>query len=136
MAIHLQEDMQVIGAPLAASLLALDGFCGLAGWQWLFLVEGFPTILLGIWINRSLAHSPSTAPFLTPAEKTWLLARHESQKVRILIFHRQDKAPCLTHVEKTWLVARQGSQRMLICSIVEHSSLMRPSLARTMRGCK
>ena len=72
---------QVIGAPLAASLLALDGFCGLAGWQWLFLVEGFPTILLGIWINRSLAHSPSTAPFLTPAEKTWLLARHESQKV-------------------------------------------------------
>ncbi|KAK9837559.1 hypothetical protein WJX74_000209 [Apatococcus lobatus] len=71
---------QVIGAPLAASLLALDGFCGLAGWQWLFLVEGFPTILLGIWINRSLAHSPSTAPFLTPAEKTWLLARHESQK--------------------------------------------------------
>jgi hypothetical protein len=47
---------QVVGAPLAAGLLRLDGAAGLKGWQWLFLAEGLPTLLLGI-----------SMPFLLPA---------------------------------------------------------------------
>ena len=38
----------VVGAPLAAGLLALDGLGGLDGWQWLFLAEGLPTLVFGV----------------------------------------------------------------------------------------
>ena len=38
----------VVGAPLAAGLLALDGLFGLNGWQWLFLAEGLPTVAFGV----------------------------------------------------------------------------------------
>jgi MFS family permease len=37
----------VIAAPIAAGLLLLDGQAGLRGWQWLFLLEGLPALLLG-----------------------------------------------------------------------------------------
>ena len=39
--------MQVLGAPLAAGFLALDGVGGIAGWRWLFILEGCPSVLLG-----------------------------------------------------------------------------------------
>jgi len=79
--LHLNMCNQVIGAPLAAGLLALDGWLGLAGWQWLFIVEGIPTILMGLYTKVSLAESPAKASFLTPAEKTWLQQRHAESKV-------------------------------------------------------
>jgi hypothetical protein len=37
----------VAGAPIAATLLSLNGMFGLRGWQWLFLLEGLPTIVFG-----------------------------------------------------------------------------------------
>ena len=40
----------VVGAPLAAGLLALDGLFGLDGWQWLFLAEGLPTLAFGVLV--------------------------------------------------------------------------------------
>lgn len=78
--------LQVIGAPLAAGLLALDGYLGLAGWQWLFIVEGIPTVLMGIYTKVNLAESPAKASFLTPAEKAWLQQRHAQSKVRFASF--------------------------------------------------
>ena len=72
----------MFGAPIAASLLALDGLCGLAGWQWLFVVEGLPTIALGAYIARTLAPSPAQAAFLTPEEREWLCARNARVKAR------------------------------------------------------
>ncbi len=39
---------QVIGGPLAAALLLLDGTFGLHGWQWLFICEGLPTIIFAV----------------------------------------------------------------------------------------
>ena len=77
--------LQVIGAPLAAGLLALDGYLGLAGWQWLFIVEGIPTILMGLYTKVSLAESPAKASFLTPNEKAWLQQRHAESKVHLLL---------------------------------------------------
>ena len=73
--------LQVIGAPLAAGLLALDGWLGLAGWQWLFIVEGIPTILMGLYTKVNLAESPAKATFLTAPEKAWLQQRHAESKV-------------------------------------------------------
>lgn len=45
---------QVIGAPVASGLLLTDGFLHLRGWQWLFLLEGLPTVCLGVWVSRML----------------------------------------------------------------------------------
>jgi MFS family permease len=59
----------IIGGPMSGVLLSLDGVGGLAGWQWLFLVEGLPAIALGFVVLRVLPEQPSEARWLTPAEK-------------------------------------------------------------------
>jgi len=59
-------------AALAGPLLALDGRLGLAGWQWLFLLEGAPAIVLGMVILIRLPETPSHAPWLTSEERQWL----------------------------------------------------------------
>src|SRR3984885_14347072 len=50
----------VVGGPLSSYLLQLDGRSGLSGWQWLFLFEGGPTILVGISVLFILADGPDT----------------------------------------------------------------------------
>ncbi len=62
----------VIGAPISSFLLKLEGRAGLHGWQWLFIVEGIPTILGGISVLFFLRDHPRDAPWLTDAEKKWL----------------------------------------------------------------
>jgi ACS family tartrate transporter-like MFS transporter len=67
---------QVLGAPVAAALLALDRvFFGIRGWQLLFIVEGLGTVAFAGAIYRSLARSPGSAEFLSPRERLWLQAR-------------------------------------------------------------
>ena len=63
----------VIGGPLSGALLTLNGLFGLAGWQWLFLVEGIPAIVLGIIVVIYLTERPETADWLSSAEKDWLM---------------------------------------------------------------
>jgi MFS transporter, ACS family, tartrate transporter len=63
----------VVGGPLSGALLSLDGLLGLAGWQWLFLVEGFPAILLGGVVLIYLTDRPEAAHWLAAAEKDWLV---------------------------------------------------------------
>jgi ACS family tartrate transporter-like MFS transporter len=65
----------IIGGPISGVLLSLDGFGGLAGWQWLFVVEGLPAVVLGILVLRALPEQPSDARWLTPAEQQALTAR-------------------------------------------------------------
>jgi MFS transporter, ACS family, tartrate transporter len=62
----------VIGAPLSSALLRLDGAFGLHGWQWLFLVEGLPAVLLAPVVLRYLTERPEDAAWLTVEERTWL----------------------------------------------------------------
>ena len=62
----------VVGAPLASALLKLDGLHGLSGWQWLFLMEGVPTVLLGVSVLFVLKDSPDKVSWLSPSEKLWL----------------------------------------------------------------
>jgi len=45
--------VQVISGPIASGLLLADGAGGLKGWQWLFIIEGLPTIVLGVWVYSS-----------------------------------------------------------------------------------
>lgn len=62
----------VVGGPLSSAVLKLDGASGLAGWQWLFLTEGVPTILLGISVLFLLKDNPAKANWMKPEERVWL----------------------------------------------------------------
>lgn len=59
----------LVGGPLSGMLLGLRGFYGLAGWQWLFLGEGIPAIILGFVAYFYLTERPADAAWLTPVER-------------------------------------------------------------------
>jgi ACS family tartrate transporter-like MFS transporter len=72
--VSLPLSMIVMGAS-AGALLNLQGILGLAGWQWLFLVEGMPAVLLGLAVLFLLPDGPAQAKWLTPSEKCWIEER-------------------------------------------------------------
>lgn len=72
----------VVGAPLSSLLLKLDGAAGLHGWQWLFLLEGIPTLLMGISVLFFLRDNPDDAAWLSSDEKQWLGRELEEDKKR------------------------------------------------------
>jgi ACS family tartrate transporter-like MFS transporter len=71
-----------IGGPLGGMLLSLDGRLGLAGWQWLFLVEGVPSLLLGVVLWFVLVDRPADATWLTVDERDWLTTRLAAERQR------------------------------------------------------
>jgi MFS transporter, ACS family, tartrate transporter len=62
----------VIGAPLSSALLRMDGIWGLRGWQWLFIVEGVPAILLVPVVLIYMTERPADARWLSADERNWL----------------------------------------------------------------
>ncbi|WP_084009557.1 MFS transporter [Pandoraea oxalativorans] len=69
-----------LGAAASGYLLRLDGVAGLAGWQWLFVLEGLPTVLLGLVTRWYLDDKPSDARWLSAAEKQTLGAMIERDR--------------------------------------------------------
>jgi ACS family tartrate transporter-like MFS transporter len=78
----------VIGGPLAGGLLGLDGRLGLAGWQWLFLVEGLPAMVLGVVVFFFLDDKPEDARWLDAAGKAWLVQEIRSEQARARARHQ------------------------------------------------
>lgn len=82
-----------IASPMSAALLQLNGYLELRGWQWLFLVEGIPTVLLGIVCAVYLTDRPDQAKWLTPSEREWLVqtitreAQARDTKVEVSLWH-------------------------------------------------
>lgn len=78
----------LIGSPLSGWILdAMDGLAGLAGWQWLFIVEGLPSVALAgvVWV--SLPDRPARASWLGAAQRQWLeqelaVSRHSAVPAR------------------------------------------------------
>jgi len=64
----------IVGSPVSGALLGLSGK-GLSGWQWMFLMEGMPAILLGVIVYWALSDSPRDATWLKGDERAWLLER-------------------------------------------------------------
>jgi len=60
------------GGPISTALLGLDGILGLAGWQWVYLVEATPAVILGLVVLVFLRDRPTHASWLTPEEQEWL----------------------------------------------------------------
>lgn len=67
----------VIGSPVSGYLLGLDGVAGLKGWQWLFILEAAPAVLLSIVVFFYLTDRPADAAWLRADERKWLADRLE-----------------------------------------------------------
>ncbi|EXS12398.1 MULTISPECIES: MFS transporter [Acinetobacter] len=94
-----------IGSPLSGLLLSLDGWMGMRGWHWLFILEGIPAILLGIACLFALTDRPEQAKWLNSEQKAWLVER--------LQFERQQKTP-IGHISLWQLLKNKYIWSMII----------------------
>ena len=70
----------VIGGPISGWLLGMDGIAGIAGWQWLFIIEGLPVVLIGISLLWLLADKPEDVPWLSDDERRIVRERLEAER--------------------------------------------------------
>jgi len=75
----------VVGGPVSGALLGLHLTAGLAGWQWMFLLEGIPAVLLGAVVLVYLVDRPEEAAWLSNAEREWLLATLRRERVEVSV---------------------------------------------------
>jgi MFS transporter, ACS family, tartrate transporter len=64
----------LIGSPISGLLLGLDGWLGLKGWQWLYILEAIPALVLAVLVYLLLADRPADARWLSDEERAWLTA--------------------------------------------------------------
>ncbi len=95
----------VFGAPLSGWLMRdLDEVMGLHGWQWMFLVEGVPAVLLGVAVLGFLTERPADARWLPDAQRDWLVRKIEAEHVEATTRHGVGLRAALTH-PTVWLLA-------------------------------
>jgi MFS family permease len=98
----------MVGSLISQPILMLDGAMGLKGWQWLFILQALPTIVLGLLFRRVLPEGPETATWLSPSQKQWLvgqLAAERSQREAVRHFRVVDVL--LSPV--VWIIALAGT---------------------------
>ncbi len=91
----------VIGGPISGALLEMDGIGGLAGWQWLFLLEGIPAVVLGFVVLGHLTDRPEHAKWLAPEERSWLVARLAAERESVAGRHGTALWRALVH-RRVW----------------------------------
>jgi MFS family permease len=96
----------LIGSPMSGAILYMDGVLGLGGWQWIFLLEAAPAVLLGVLTFVWLTDRPEHATWLTPEQKAWLIARLDDERRR---------APRISHAS-VWRV--MSNKYVLIMALV------------------
>jgi MFS transporter, ACS family, tartrate transporter len=94
------------GSPLSGAILGMDGVLGLGGWQWVFLLEAAPAVLLGLFSFVYLTDRPEHAKWLTPEQRAWLTNELEADRRRTV------KVPHLS----IWKVL--GNKYVLIMALV------------------
>ena len=71
----------VIGGPISGLILdTFNGAMGLSGWQWLFIIEGVPSVFVGLWVLSYLTDKPREAAWLEPDERIALQARLDDER--------------------------------------------------------
>jgi MFS transporter, ACS family, tartrate transporter len=73
----------IIGNPMSGLLMELDGVSGWHGWQWLFLIEALPSILLGVIVLTILPNGPAQAKWLSSEEKDFIIKRIDSERQEV-----------------------------------------------------
>jgi sugar phosphate permease len=71
-----------VGSPISGLVLGMDGVLGLHGWQWVFLIEAAPAVILGVVAFFWLTDKPADARWLTPPERAWITGRLEAERTR------------------------------------------------------
>ncbi len=94
------------GSPISGALLGMDGLLGLGGWQWVFLLEAAPAVLLGIVSFVWLTDRPEHAMWLTSEQRAWLAGKLDSER------RRRSRVPHLS----VWQVL--GNKYVLIMALV------------------
>jgi ACS family tartrate transporter-like MFS transporter len=125
----------VVGSPVSGALLGLHGK-GLAGWQWLFVMEGLPAMLLGISVLWILQEWPREASWLTEPQRLWLLHELERQHTDDQIIGESIKKPA----RALWGVLTSGSVWLLslcyfgVSTTMYGVTLWLPSTIRSLAG--
>lgn len=69
-----------LGSPISAALLGIDGWLGLRGWQWMFILEAAPAVLLGLACLIVLSDRPADAQWLGPDQQAWLAGKLDAER--------------------------------------------------------
>ncbi len=77
----------VVGSPISGWLLTFDGFLGLHGWQWLFVLEGLPAVVLGVACLFVLSDGPRGADWLSAGERDWLAGQLAQEQATLAARH-------------------------------------------------
>jgi MFS transporter, ACS family, tartrate transporter len=94
----------VISGPLSGALLGMRGVWGLSGWQWLFLAEGLPAVILGLVVALYLPDGPEYAPWLSPGERKSLAAALAIEREGRRTWNNHTLANALAN-GRVWLLA-------------------------------
>jgi ACS family tartrate transporter-like MFS transporter len=100
----------VVGAPISGLLLGLDGVLGFKGWQWLYILEAIPALIIGVLIWVYLTDSPDEARWLAPQERDFIRRTLEREKAQ-----HPDKGPKMNLLQSLRLLL---DRRVIILSIV------------------
>jgi len=93
----------IIGPPVSAWLLTLDGWLGLQGWQWLFLIEALPPIIMCFVIYFLLTDKPHDAHWLPAAQRDWLQKRLDAEVKQREAVHRYELMEAMRN-PRVWLL--------------------------------
>ena len=77
-----------VGAPISTAVLHMAGIAGLKGWQWLFLVEGAPTLVLAVVVLLALPDRPKDAKWLSDDQQEWLRATLDEERRVVQATHQ------------------------------------------------
>ncbi len=94
----------VFGGPLSGWLLGFDGHLGLHGWQWLYIMEGLPAVILGFVVLGYLTEKPADARWLSAEQREWLGSRIAAEHAEATTRHRITLRESLRH-PTVWLLA-------------------------------
>ena len=72
----------VLGSPVSGALLEMHGLLGLSGWQWMFIVEAIPAVLLGVVVLFYMTDRPEQAKWLRDDERTWLVSTMKTEAAK------------------------------------------------------
>lgn len=86
-----------VGSVVSGFILRMDGWLNIAGWQWLFVVEGIPSVLLAFVTLRYLTDAPKQAHWLEPAEREWLSSEIEREAAERARRHKFSLKQVLTN---------------------------------------
>lgn len=124
----------VLGGPISGYLLGMAGKGGLMGWQWLFLIEGLPAVILGILVPFFLPDRPEHAKWLGKEEKTWLLNKLKLEKESDQGNNGQENQNGIFERIGGWTAFHLSLINMTIATSLYGITLWLPELIKRMSG--